>query len=422
KYVSPPFAGMTPMALAAQSFDRYYGKRSDWMTEEGQLHYVEEAAKCRYLDTFWLDAGWFREGFPNGLGNYSFPSGFPNGLKPVSEKAHANGMRMLVWFEPERVLTGSDVWNQHRDWLLESGEPWMRDRGMYLFNLGNDEAREWMTQNLIRFIRDNGIDVYRQDFNMSPLAYWRMNDAPGRRGYLENRHVAGLYRMMDDLLAAIPGLVIDNCSSGGRRLDFEMNRRSVPMWRSDTGCFPRSDRYHTETFNQNQVIGLTRYLVWHASSSWDTKAVSMRSSATDGLGCEFPFLDPEMDFEEARKALAETASLRRYWQGDFTPLVDEAYLRRNGPVAEDRWVGWQLSLKDEGFALFFRRCACEEDSACFSLTAIEEDAVYRIVLSDEQRNKTERTVRGSELAHDFRVTSPEKMSSVLMLYRKAETV
>ena len=41
--------------------------------------------------------------------------------------------------------------------------------------------------------------------------------------------------MWDEILATHPGLLIDDCSSGGRRIDIETLARSFPLWRSDNG-------------------------------------------------------------------------------------------------------------------------------------------------------------------------------------------
>ena len=49
-----------------------------------------------------------------------------------------------------------------------------------LFNLSTEEGYAWMLQFLSDFIEDNGVDIYRQDFNIEPLAYWQDNDEPGR--------------------------------------------------------------------------------------------------------------------------------------------------------------------------------------------------------------------------------------------------
>jgi alpha-galactosidase len=63
----------------------------------------------------------------------------------------------------------------------------------------------------------------------------------------EIRHINGLYALWDALLARFPGLIIDNCASGGRRIDIETLRRSVPLWRSDYQCVWDADAEATQT-------------------------------------------------------------------------------------------------------------------------------------------------------------------------------
>jgi len=95
--------------VAIQCFDRYFQALSNasqddsWATEKGQKRTIDAAKKIKHLDTIWLDAAWFYKGFPSGVGNFRFSEGFPNGLKPVSDYAHQNDMKFVVWFEPERV-------------------------------------------------------------------------------------------------------------------------------------------------------------------------------------------------------------------------------------------------------------------------------------------------------------------------------
>ncbi|MBN2310406.1 MAG: NPCBM/NEW2 domain-containing protein, partial [Candidatus Hydrogenedentes bacterium] len=89
--------------VALQCFDRYSWTVPEWATEQGQIAAAGFAHDAGF-DTLWLDAAWFPGGFPNGVGNwFPKPAEFPNGLKPVSDAIHANGMRFILWFEPERV-------------------------------------------------------------------------------------------------------------------------------------------------------------------------------------------------------------------------------------------------------------------------------------------------------------------------------
>jgi len=74
-------------------------------------------------------------------------------------------------------------------------------------------------------IEKEGIDFYRQDFNMGPEYHWLCNDAPDRQGITENKHVTGYYAYWDGLVARFPKLWLDSCASGGNRNDLETMRR-----------------------------------------------------------------------------------------------------------------------------------------------------------------------------------------------------
>lgn len=49
----------------------------------------------------------------------------------------------------------------------------------------------------------------------------------------EIKYITNLYRFLNTLRERNPGLMIDNCASGGRRIDIEMMKISAPLWRTD---------------------------------------------------------------------------------------------------------------------------------------------------------------------------------------------
>ncbi len=208
-------------------------------TEENQLQFIRKAATERGLpfDIWWIDAGWYpcyderheRQWPITGTWEPD-PERFPRGLKAVSDCAADNGADLLLWFEPERVLLGTRLDEEHPEWLLRRGDSPNR-----LLNLGNPECRRWLTGHICKLIEENGVKIYRQDHNFEPLEYWRENEGPERQGMNENLHVQGYLRFWDDLLALNPGLWIDSCASGGRRNDLETMRRSVPLHYTDYG-------------------------------------------------------------------------------------------------------------------------------------------------------------------------------------------
>jgi alpha-galactosidase len=144
------------------------------------------------------------------------PARFPNGLKPVADAAHAAGMKFLLWVEPERVMPGTWIHTHHPDWLLRPTDAMPRELryqindGFHLLDLGNPSALAWLEGKLSAMIRDVGIDVYRNDFNMYPLDYWTNGEPADRQGMREIRYVTGLYHLFDTLRREHPGLLLDN--------------------------------------------------------------------------------------------------------------------------------------------------------------------------------------------------------------------
>lgn len=427
KYHAPHTPQGDPVTLpcALQDFDRYAFSRPDWGSEQGQDRWIDCALKLGKVDTVWLDAAWFKGMFPYGVGNYSFRPGFPNGLRPNSDKVRKNGMKYMLWFEPERICKGSDVEEEHPEWVIflpedkpcdinaarRNPDVW-KTLPCGLFDLGQPGAEEYLAEKLIAFFRKEGIDVYRQDYNIDPLPYWRLRDEAGRKGITEIRCVTAFYQLWDDLRAACPGLLIDNCASGGRRIDLETISRSVPLWRSDTGCSPIREDAPGDIWNQCQSMALSGYLPFHAIAAWESGAYEFRSAATNGIACQFDVLNEGFDFDAARKCLDEFNELRGYWKGDFRALTGIT-------LDPGAWAAWQLDVPEKGMGVVtvFRRAKSPYSEATFELTGIDGSARYELVLRGEDRSVSRCIVSGSELKH-LTVRLENRRASTVIEYRK----
>jgi alpha-galactosidase len=370
------------------------------VTEQNQLDAIRSEAPLG-IEGYWLDAGWFEGGWPTGVGSWiPKPAAFPRGLKPLGDAAHANGMKFVVWFEPERVHPQSRIGREHPQWVLRTKS---RDG---LFNLGDPAARQWLTDYLSKCIGDWGIDIYRNDFNIDPLLFWQAADAPNRQGMTEIRYVEGLYRMWDELRQRHPGLMIDNCASGGRRIDLETISRSYPLWQSDTQCCGRS----MPVQDQVQAAGLSLYVPLHAGGCWSVEPYNFRSIATTGTNfC--PDLT-KLSVGEARQAIGEMKSLRPYYLGDYYPLLEIN-------TSEHQWCGWQYDRPDlgRGFAMVFRRAQSEYVAAEIALRGLDPKARYEVTMAETYQAKPTRTMSSAELAR-LRVLLDAAPASVLITYRK----
>ena len=195
--------------------------------EENQKLFIDRYLEERLNpDYWWMDAGWYVHhggGWPR-TGTWEVDrERFPRGLRAITDHAHAKGLKTIVWFEPERVTPGTFLYTNNPAWLLG------RDGQQKLLNLGHPEARAWLTDHVDRLLTEQGIDLYRQDYNIDPLAYWRGADAEDRQGITENHYVTGYLAYWDELRRRHPGLLIDSCASGGHRNDLETMRRSLPF-------------------------------------------------------------------------------------------------------------------------------------------------------------------------------------------------
>jgi alpha-galactosidase len=402
--------GGKPVTVPLACMDRRYGgEEANRATEENQIEFGRRYAQCG-VEYLWIDAGWFEGRWPNGVGNWFIrKDGFPDGLRPVSDAVKNLGMGLVIWFEPERVHKDTWLDREHPDWILRlPGNP----NG--LLNLGNPQARRWLTEHISGMIGREGISVYRQDFNMEPLPYWRATDEPDRQGMTEIRHIEGLYAFWDELLARHSDLIIDNCASGGRRIDLETASRSIPLWRTDYN-------YGESNGQQSHTLGLSFYLPTGSTGCLHPNTYSFRSAMNGGV-CLCPTYDwNEADLEQVRRLVDEFKRVRAFFYGDFYPLTAHS-------IRNDVWIAYQFHREDmkQGMFLAFRRPESPYLSARLKLGGLRPEANYVLTFEDtnvklsisEIPIKTGQTFTGEELANGIDVTIEDAPGSLLVIYRQ----
>ncbi len=308
------------------------------------------------LDYWWMDAGWYRNntGWPN-TGTWEVDTNrFVGGLRSISDHAHAGGEKIIVWFEPERVTGGTWLWDKHPEWLLGD-----------LLNLGNDQAREWLTAHVSKLLTEQGIDLYRQDFNIDPLAYWRRNDTPDRQGITEIRHITGYFAYWDGLLKDHPNMLIDSCASGGRRNDLETLRRAVPLLRSDYIIEPVGNQCHT--------YALSFWVPFYGTGTGAIDPYMFRSTMCPSFTACFDMRNQNADWALARKLIGEWRKIAPMMLGDYYPLTPYT-------LANDAWIAWQFDRPEEGDGMIqvFRRAESIYRQADLKLRGLEADKEYSI--------------------------------------------
>lgn len=382
--------------------------------EENQKYlinrYLEEGMK---IDYWWMDAGWYPcDSTWWKVGTWEPDSvRFPNGLKAVSVFAHARGIKTILWLEPERVYQGSWIERNHKEWLLSNAD--FIDslyRVSVLFNFGNPDARKWMTSHVNKLIDEQGIDFYRQDFNMDPLHYWRSNDSPDRQGITENLYLQGLLAYWDDLRLKHPGLRIDECASGGRRNDLEMMRRATPLIRSDYLFEPISQQCHQMEFSSWIPYHGAAYPDWgqnHKVGTYD-----FRSNMSPSMNLTFDLRLKDFDYNLARLLFSQLRQIGKFYLGDYFPLTKYSLLN-------NVWVAWQYHLQNEneGMINAFRRDSCLQDTLHVRLKELNTNCQYLVWDIDRGKDNPLAKKSGKEfMTEGLSINNENSPSATILLY------
>lgn len=353
-------------------------------------------------DAFWMDAGWYNynEGWHDGVGNWTVDtSRYDNGISELSGYAANKGLGHVLWYEPERVYPGTEfhkIGSGHEQWLIDVGDE------NIMWNLANEEAFDYYCEYLLNSMKENGVTVYRQDFNFAPLEYWQKADKEyygGRTGICENHYVTNLYRYLDYLYENIDGLIIDNCASGGKRLDLEMTYRSIAFWRSDYNC-----DYHSDLFDatQSHTYGISFWLPITGSAQYMMNEYSARSDIMPLMLMDFyAHTNPDFGFyHEQRELMA----------GNYYPLDFGSY-------DKNKMHAMQFSFDDglSGTALVYKRANVMKTEYTVKLNGLVTSATYDVYDIDSPENVY--TLTGEELMNKgITLTLPDGEKAIILMY------
>ena len=195
---------------------------------------LAERAAAVGVERYVLDDGWFgsRRDELSGLGDWVVsPDVWPRGLHPLIDRVRKLGMQFGLWFEPEMVNPDSDLARAHPEWIMAARAEWpIESRNQQVLNLGIPEAYEYIKAQILAVLDEYDIGYIKWDHNRDLIEAGTQPDG-GRPGV--HAQTLAVYRLMDEMRAAQPGLEIESCSSGGARVDLEVLERTDRIWVSD---------------------------------------------------------------------------------------------------------------------------------------------------------------------------------------------
>jgi alpha-galactosidase len=373
---------------------------------ENQSRIIEKAAKLG-VEQYWMDAYWMPQPWYENWGIWDpRPEDFPDGLRPLADAAHRKGMKFSLWFVSPWVSSASTLARTHPE-FIDGGA----NGGWW--KMGDPVAREFMTNHISERIKKWDVDIYREDGGYSLPAGEQAED---RVGVAEMKYLEGWYKFWSDLMDRNPGLLIDNCCGGGKRIDLETCSRSYVLWRTDDSDVQRYEEGQSGWANlgrneQVMTAGLSLYFPMHSGVAFDMNPYGIRSAMTGGVVIHGDIERKGFPTQLCRQGIAETKELRPLFLGDIYPLLHLTSSQKD-------WYAFQLDRPDlkEGCVLVFRRPESKIIMCELNLYRIDPEAIYNVSITGETyRQGPWKRMSGSELMNR-NVTIAEKPGSVLLRY------
>ena len=372
---------------------------------------IAEDAK---VDFRWFDAGWYV--CPDGTSAESYvpghdwwdtvgtweldPRKWPDQtFLESTDFAREHGMKTLVWFEPERVTDPESLaknYGYNIDWAIRvDGEATISN------NIGDPACRKWTTERICKMLRQNKVEMYREDNNCNASTLWQHLDSlegENRYGITESKFIIGHYQMWDDIIACTLSYggcgFVDSCASGGGRNDLESMRRGVPLLRSD------SDRTSTAL----RLSMTTSFIKWIPFCGANTKeklsqlaptGISdpyvWRASYLPALNVDSQFVyDAEQNFDMLRFGLREWKRVAPYLLKEFYTLTP---WHGEQDTADFTAFCYYDPDREDGVILAFRQENCAGDLLEVSLPFASGADRYTVTDEDSREESvTDRVV------------------------------
>lgn len=324
---------------------------NSWEATEFNVNCQEQiglARKAREIgaELFVLDDGWFgeRKDIDHGLGDwYVNESKFPNGLNELISEVKALDMMFGIWVEPEMVNPGSQLYEEHPDWIYQfPTRASDTSRGQYVLNMCKKEVQKFVYDMLDELLTQYDIDYIKWDANR-PIS----QTCPQRDIWYE--HIRAVYDIVKKLKGKHPKVLFEACASGGGRIDYGILGIFDDFWTSDnTDAYDRL--YIQDAYSYIYPMKAMRAWVTDCPNFLSRREIPMKfryhsaMMGTLGIGCNI------LKFTEEDAALSrEMVSFYK----EIRPIVQEGDFYRLENRSANNYFLYEYLKGEKGLLFAF---------------------------------------------------------------------
>lgn len=183
---------------------------------------IVDAIKGKGFKYFVIDCGWYKEnGIPwdIGMGDYEVSSElFPDGMEKTVQVIKDAGMIPGIWFEIENVGSASRAYHL-TEHLLHKDNVVLTTYFRRFWDMQDPWVDEYLTDKVIGTLKKYGFGYMKIDYNETIGIGCDGAESPGE-ALRKNMEATVLF--IEKVKEEVPGIVLENCASGGHRLEPKM--------------------------------------------------------------------------------------------------------------------------------------------------------------------------------------------------------
>ncbi|MCM1122049.1 MAG: alpha-galactosidase [Eubacterium sp.] len=304
---------------------------------------ILEAIKDKGFSYFVIDCGWYKqEGIPwdIAMGDYHVSKElFPEGLDKTVDAIRSYGLKPGIWFEIDNVGEKAESYQNTEHLLKRNGAPLTTSMRRF-WDMRQEWVQDYLEERVIGTLNKYGFAYMKMDYNDTIGVGCDGAESLGE-GLREN--MAASLSFIHKVKEKVPGIILENCSSGGHKLE--------PLMMSECSMASFSDAHECEEIpiiaaNLHKVILPRQSQIWAVIRETDSLKRIAYSMAATFLGrmClsgdVTRLTDAQWDVIDRGIAFYKKAA----------PIIKDGYSRLYGPevVSWRHPKGWQCLVRQGG--------------------------------------------------------------------------
>lgn len=298
---------------------------------------IINAIKDKGFEYFVIDCGWFKEdGIPwdISMGDYNVsPTLFPEGLEKTVQLIKENNMKPGIWFEIDNVGRAAKAYEEQKDhFLTRDGYP-VTTYSRRFWDMCDPWVDEYLTEKVIGTLNKYGFEYMKMDYN-DTIGIGA--DGAESLGEKLRQNMEASVSFVKKVKEQVPGIILENCSSGGHKLE--------PLMMGICSMASFSDAHETEEIpivaaNLHRAILPRQSQIWAVIRKTDSLKRIGYSIANTFLGR----MCLSGDVTELSDDQWDVIDRGIAFYKEIAPIIKYGYTYRVGPkiTSERHPHGWQ---------------------------------------------------------------------------------